>query len=130
MGVRVLCVEASVGHQALKKALDEGRMIRIGSLSRLAKTLNIPVVELIIDASANGAKGPEEIATAQKRLELEMLKKERATIDERIGKLEEMELINSPEMRPGFPRSEGKERVRDFSKKPKAAPEPRRRAKG
>ena len=50
MGVRVLCVTAAVDNRTLKKALDEGQMIRISSLSRIAHALNIPVVELIINA--------------------------------------------------------------------------------
>jgi len=128
MGVRELCVRAGVDHRTLKKALNEDRMIRIDSVSRIAKTLNIPVVELIIDATA---KGPEEIAASQRRLELEMLKKERAAIDERIGKLEEeMGLIDSPQLGPEFPRREVKGRVRISLKMPKAAPESRKQAKG
>jgi len=50
IGIREVCIRARVDHRTLKKILDHGQMVRVNSLSRIAKTLNIPVQELITNA--------------------------------------------------------------------------------
>ena len=59
IGIRELCVRARVDHRTLRKILDEGKMVRIDSLSRVCKTLNIPVQKVINNATTSLSKKDE-----------------------------------------------------------------------
>ena len=61
IGIREMCIRARVDHRTLKKIVDEGKMVRIDSLSRVCKTLNIPVQEVIINGPPLQEKGESEL---------------------------------------------------------------------
>lgn len=67
LGRQELCDRAGVDTRTLKKTLDQGEMVRIDSLSRLARELKIPVVELIIDAAPSGETKVEPELVSERR---------------------------------------------------------------
>ena len=59
IGVRETCVRSRVNHKTFTKLLD-GKMVRVDSIGRVAKTLDIPVRELILSGGNNAATFEKE----------------------------------------------------------------------
>ena len=51
LGQVEICTKAGVGHQTLAKMLKgEGEMVRISSVSRICKVLDVPAAQIIREA--------------------------------------------------------------------------------
>ena len=62
IGIRETCIRSRVNHKTFSKLLD-GKMVRVDSIGRVARTLNIPVRELILTGGNHAATFDEEART-------------------------------------------------------------------